>query len=120
MPWDGAGGGNGAPQPFVNDEAHGTDEADAGGLHLRVVRGPLHFETNQVISDEQAPELLRHRSGTFASNRFFAVEHLGFDLVIAELDLPALVIQRSDFFGRKLLRIQQRCQERLWLETLSL
>ena len=41
------------------------------------------------------------------ADRFFALKHLGLDLVVAELDLPPLVIHRDHFGGWIAFRVDQ-------------
>jgi hypothetical protein len=53
--------------------------------------------------------------GLFAARRLFAIEHDALDLVVAELDLPALVIERDDPGGGVSFGVDERGEQRLRL-----
>src|SRR6266568_4480574 len=60
------------------------DEADARGLDARLVGDALHLEADEVVGEQDAPELLRHRDGTLATDRLLAFEDLGLDLLVPD------------------------------------
>ncbi len=95
----------------------GGDEADPVGRQPRLSCDAQHFQPNQVVREREAPQLLRHSFGPLAADVLAPLEHLRLHLVIAELDLPALVVERSQLLGRVLDRVEQRGEQRLRLEA---
>ena len=89
-------------------------EATAGTAQelLSSYAGPLrdagHGEAHKVVGQRQSPEFLLHALGSFAAKRcFFALEGMGLHFVEAELEFPALVVERDDLGGRISLGIDQ-------------
>src|SRR6266545_2518755 len=79
-----------------------------------------HLKTDEVVCDQQAPELLRHGRGTLAANGLEALEHVRLDLAEPELDLPALVIEDAQLYGRIALVVGQGREQSLRLIALAL
>lgn len=74
-------------------------EADAGGWERGTLRDLLHVQANEVVGDGEPPHFLAEALGSTAAHRFLALESVGFDLVEAELELPALVVEFGDLRG---------------------
>src|SRR5215213_6859161 len=108
------------PSPLFDDQAKGRDEADAQRRYADLVSDALHLEANEVVRDEQSPHLLCDRVGALAADRLEPLQHVGLDLPIAELELPALVVEVADLGGRKSLGVDERRQQGLRLEALAL
>src|SRR5206468_1961491 len=51
------------------------------------------------------------------ADRLLPIEQLGLQLVVAELELPAFVIERNDLTGGVSLLVQQRCEQYLRAES---
>src|SRR6202022_2667086 len=105
-----------APPPLVADEPVGSDEAGRVGRESRLSGNAQHFKPNQVVGEGEAPQFLSYTLGFLAADVLAPLQHLRFHLVVAELDLPALVIERRHLLGRILLRIEERREQSLWLE----
>src|SRR5437899_7043964 len=74
----------------------------------------------RFVEEPEAPEILRYAARSLAAQRFLALEQLGLDLVEAELQLPALVIERDHFAGGEFLVVVERGEQRLRLEARAL
>ena len=82
------------------------DEANARRLDVGLVGDSFHFEADEVVGNEDAPNLLADSRGRLATKWLLrGVEHLGFDLTVTELDLPPLVVQLSNLGSRVRLGI---------------
>ncbi len=87
--WDRAQRSDGTPEPLADEPKH-RDEADPRRLDAGVVGNALHFEAHEIVGDEDAPQFLGHGAGALAADRFFAIEHLGLDLIVPELKFPSV------------------------------
>ncbi len=56
----------------------------------------LHFEPDEIVGQQDAPELLSNAFGVLASDRLLAFEQVGLELVVAELKFPSFVVEGSD------------------------
>jgi hypothetical protein len=101
-------------------ESERGDEADPRRFDACFAGDSLHLEAYEVVSEEDPPQLLLDSGRASAADRFLAVEQLRLDLVVAELQLPALVVQRRDLVGWKRVRIGQRGEQGLRAEALPL
>ena len=101
--WDGAGRRAGGPPPLVADQPQGSDEADSNGFDLKSISRALHFKPDQVVCEKDPPKLLLDALDALTANGFLAIEHLGLDLVVPQLQLPTLVIQGHDFRSREFM-----------------
>src|SRR5208337_178096 len=54
----------------------------------------FHLHAHQVVSEPDGPEFLMDSLGRSAPNRLLSVEHVGFDLVVAELSGKGLARYR--------------------------
>nr|WP_275942116.1 IS21 family transposase [Haliangium ochraceum] len=106
MSGDSAGLGVTTPEPLGADEAKDRDEADTRGRHTSLVGDSRHLEANEVVGDEQPPDLLAGSVHGFAAQRDIG-EHLGLHLVVSEFDLPTLVVERNQLVGRIGDRVEQ-------------
>ena len=88
MPGDGARRGDRTPEPLVADQVKRADETDTGGLDAGLLGHALHLQTDEVIGEQDPPELLPHGLRALAPDRLLTLEHFGLDLVVPELDLP--------------------------------
>ena len=110
---DRARGRHGTPAPLVADVAHGHHEADARWAHVGFIRDAVHLQANEVVRDQHSPQLLFDTVGGSAPQRDLGVEQVGLDLVVAELDLPAFVVELDELFGGVCLGVRQRGQQPL-------
>ena len=95
-------------------------EADAPGRHADPLGDLLHVEPDQVVGDRESPHLLADALGGAAAEGFLALEGMRLDLVEAELELPALVVQLDDLGGGLQRWIEQRGQQGLGAESAAL
>src|SRR5688572_10035264 len=95
------------------DERQRGDEANAGRRQLCFGGDLLHLESYKVVDEADRPEFLGHAPRRSAAKRLFTVEHLRFHLVVSELDLPALVVERDDLLGRVFGSVDERREEPL-------
>src|SRR5229473_635082 len=108
MAWDGSWTLRPAtPPPLVADEPVRRHEADPIGRQPRLARDAQHLQPNQVVGERKPPQLLPHSLRLFAADVLAPLEHLRLHLVVAELDLPALVIKRRQLLGGILLRVEE-------------
>ena len=71
---------------------------------------------DQIVDEADAPEFLSNAARRSASESFFALQHLSLNLVEPELELPTLVVERSEILGRILCAVGKRGQQDLRLE----
>ena len=114
---DGAGASDSAPEPLIADEAERHDEADPVWRHASFLGDPHHLEPHEVVREGDAPEFLADAGWGSAADRLLAIEHLRLHLVVAELDLPPLVIERRDLLGRVSLGVKERREQDLRREA---
>ena len=104
----------------ASDHRQGIDEAEASRRDAGLVGGSFHFNSDEIVGEHDPPELLANSLGCAAANRFLALEHVGLDLVVAQLDLPAFVIESHDL-GRGIVGwVDERGQQRYGIEATSL
>ena len=94
-------------------------EADSRGRQFGVFGDALHFQADQVVGQADRPQLLHHALRLPAPNRLFALEEVRLHLIEAKLDLPALVVQRTNLVGRVRLIVEHRRQKCLRSEARS-
>ncbi|HEY0189789.1 MAG TPA: hypothetical protein VGC42_01625, partial [Kofleriaceae bacterium] len=71
---------------------HGGSEADPRRRDACFGCGTLHFEADQVVDERDAPQLLTHALRGPAADRLVALQQVRLDLVVRDLQLPALVV----------------------------
>src|SRR5262249_55701173 len=91
------------------------DEAEAKRFHPSAVGYALHFQSYEVVGEQDAPNLLTDAVGRLAADTLLSLQNGRFDLVVGKLQLPALVVQDDEFFERVCDGIEQRGKESLWL-----
>src|SRR5690606_9052602 len=106
--------------PGVTDERERVHEANAGGRHTGFDRDAFHLHADEIVAKANSPQLLADTSWCSTPNSFFAREHVRFDLVVAQLDFPTLVIQIHEFAARVLFRIRQRREQDRLRKSLTL
>jgi hypothetical protein len=97
--------------------AEATREAQARGRDAGDLGRALHLETDEVVGEGEAPEILRHADGALAADGLLALEHLGLHFVEAEFDFAVLVLERHDLLRRVLHGVEQGGQPRLLAEA---
>jgi len=86
--------------PEGPDGEEGVAIVQAQRRHAGARRRAAHDEADEVVGEEQAPDLLRHAGGGFAAQRFDAFAGVGLEFVEGEFEFPALVVERGKVRGR--------------------
>ena len=70
-----------------------------------------HEGADAVVGEQQPVGLLEDLRRSLAAEDDLLSGKVGFDLVVPQLDLPAIVVSESELFGRVGHRIQERGDE---------
>src|SRR5690606_21783308 len=97
--WNGSRACHGKPQPFITNEAQCENEANSSRFDFGLACDVLHLETNQIVRKQNAPKLLAYTIGSLAPNRLLALEEFRFELVVAQLQFPAFMVQRDNLIA---------------------
>ena len=95
----------GIPDPAPN-HVHCVDEGQAVRVLVRLLCRLVQEMPHGIVGQHQAFDLLADQRRRLAAQDRVAAQQVGLDLVVGALDLPALVIQRSELGGRGLERIE--------------
>src|SRR3989304_6055675 len=76
-----------------------------------------HLETDEVVAEGEAPDLLADARGRAAAEGLLALEGVGFDFVKADFELPPLVIELDDLRGGMGRGVEQRGEQRVRAEA---
>ena len=107
-----------AREPEGADPVKGRDEGDAIGREPEFLGGQQHLATNEVVCEQQAPDLLADALGLEAPQRLLPLEHVRFQLVVGDFQLPPLVVQRDEFVGGPPVRVKQSGEQAALLADL--
>jgi hypothetical protein len=77
------------PEGADGEEGVAITQAHRG--HAGARRRAAHDEADEVVGEQQAPDLLLHAGGRFAAQRFDAFAGMGLEFVEGEFEFPALV-----------------------------
>lgn len=76
-----------------------TNKADASWGDAELSGGARHFDSNQIVSECDAPDFLANALRGSAANGFLPLKKVGLDFVIAEFDFPALMVEVDNLRG---------------------
>jgi len=71
------------------------DEADAGRFDFFLIGKHFHFTPHEVIGQQDAPQLLPDTIRLLAPDRLLAMEEVGLDFVVAQLQFPAILAETA-------------------------
>ena len=85
-------------RPDGSEAAHPEDlqcvsEADPYGLNARYLRDIDHLAPDQVVGNEESPDLLPHTLWPFAPKCFVTLKHVSLELVVTDVYFTAFAVK---------------------------
>ena len=91
------------------------DEGQGVSIDPSAQGGVVHQVAYRKVGQHQAVELLSYELGCLASENNAASSEVGLELIEGRFDLPALVVERGQFFRRCGTHVQNGGDETVYL-----
>ena len=86
--------------PEVTDPGQRGSKADALRRQPVGLRGQEHVASHEVVGEQLAPHFLDDADWPLTSQAFLALKHMRLEFIESYLQLPTLVVENNQLFGR--------------------
>src|SRR5262249_18714371 len=107
----GASGGGGEMRQAVRNQGSGVAKMIGGGGPPGLSGPRFHLTAAKMLGQSNAPHRLADACRGATSDGLLASQHVGFDLVVADLDLPPFVVKADELVSGVGLRIHEARQQ---------